>query len=527
MCPLIWCRTSFKDLSSTLEHVSACPLLSDACYWCPYCGRPERFKKREPTSFGIVHHNERDKETSNRRAVAFFKRSGHQGTGHTDPSSPSIPQASVEQSGGNTHYPGLGRNMHQNPRRVGSGGGDLYELDDAAQHATPAFNSRELSDDSDPATTTLQLQESAHSVRLQALPLWSITPERSVAAMDTYADKYHKSKNVIVPRDKIHVSPDQVSTTLSRAGACASSLQIPQSDAPALHSSIKKYTGPCFTEPQTSVRNKKDIDTPSPATFHTSKSSYCEERISSHAFIADLCDGILDMSEEWIRRLALSAESTQLDSQSYAWALFQLGIGALRNNFRGAAPRSFQDVFAMAHVVITSSTIVREDDDERSCEFILEGACQWKTLISDTTERGFFVKVMRWLCRPSRLTDLSPINDSTMEDDFLAAEETTLANLIRNLSSTPGDSRSHEEFDNSCQVFTNDDRQLRQPRIPQANVAMKALIEFLDGKCFYLCGTRIDESDIGGRFCTRCYCRRSCQSPNFCFTIRPATHIRH
>ena len=510
ICPLIWCRTSFKDLSSTLEHVSACPLLSDACYWCPYCGRAERFKKREPTSFGTVHQNEFDKETSYRRPVAFFKRSDHRDSGHADPSSSSIPRASTEYSGDITHYPDLGRRLHQDPKRVGFGGSDLYESNDVTQYATPASNSSPLSLNSDHATATLKLQEPAHSRRLQSLPLWSVIPDRSVTAVDTHADKYYKSNNAIVPGNTTHVPPIQVSSTLSGAGACLPSLQTPQSDAPTLYSSIEQYTGPSFDELQSSIRNAKGIDTPSPTTFHGSGSSYCEERISSHAYIADLCDGIRTMSEEWIQRLASSAEIPQLDSQLYARALFKLGIAALSNNFRGLGPSSFQDVFAMTHVVITSSSIVRENDDERSWNLILEGAYHWKNIIPDTTERDIFVRIMRRKCHPSQFTDLSAIHDSTMEDVFPPAEETAFANIIRNLSSTPGDSRIHAEVDNRGQVFTIDDRQTRQPKIPQANVAMEAFTDFLDGKYFCLCSTRVDESDAGGRFCTRCYRRRPC-----------------
>ena len=194
------------------------------------------------------------------------------------------------------------------------------------------------------------------------------------------------------------------------------------------------------------------------------------------------------MSEEWIRRLALNAKFLQLDSPIYARALFTSGIAALSNNFRGAGPSSFRDVFAMTHVVITSSSLVREDYDERSWNLILEAVYQWKDLISDTTEREIFVRIMRRHCHPSQFTDLSAIHDSTMADSFPSAEETTLASHIRNLSSTSGDSRIHEEVGKSYQVFNIDDRQSRQPRIPQANVAMEAFTDFLDGKYICLCG---------------------------------------
>ena len=438
----------------------------------------------------MVPQNESDKETPYRRAAAFFKRSGHRDNGHGDHSSSSSARASIERVGDKSHYPDLCRKLHQDPRRVGFGSINLYELDDKTQCTTPASDSSRLSIKIDPATATLQLPEPTHSARLQSLPLWSIISERSVAAVDTHTDKYYKSNNPIVPGNKTHVSPIQVSTSQSGIGACVSSLQTPQSDAPTLHSSTKNYTGPSFDESQSSIGNTKGIDAPSPTIFDGSESSYYEETISSHAYIADLCDGIRAMSEEWIRRLALNAKIPQLDAQFYARALFTSGIAALSNNFRGAGPSSFRDVLAMTHVVLTSSSIVREDCDERSWNLILEAAYQWKNLISDTTEREIFVRIMRRQCHPSQITDLSSIHDSTVRDGFSPAEEATLASLIRNLSSTPGDSRLHEDLGNNNQNFKIDDRQSRQPRIPQANVAMEAFTDFLDGKCKCLCGAR-------------------------------------
>lgn len=42
-CPMIWCRSAFKDADATVSHVFGCPRLSNGWYWCPYCKRPERF----------------------------------------------------------------------------------------------------------------------------------------------------------------------------------------------------------------------------------------------------------------------------------------------------------------------------------------------------------------------------------------------------------------------------------------------------------------------------------------------------
>lgn len=44
-CPLLWCRTVFKDQESMLQHVWNCQHLSKGLYWCFHCQKPERVGK--------------------------------------------------------------------------------------------------------------------------------------------------------------------------------------------------------------------------------------------------------------------------------------------------------------------------------------------------------------------------------------------------------------------------------------------------------------------------------------------------
>ncbi|KAH8654476.1 hypothetical protein BGZ60DRAFT_532845 [Tricladium varicosporioides] len=41
-CPLLWCRTVFKDQEAMLQHVWECEALSKGLYWCFHCQKPER-----------------------------------------------------------------------------------------------------------------------------------------------------------------------------------------------------------------------------------------------------------------------------------------------------------------------------------------------------------------------------------------------------------------------------------------------------------------------------------------------------
>ena len=42
-CPILLCRQGFTDFNLLLRHISTCPKLSSAIYWCHHCHRPERF----------------------------------------------------------------------------------------------------------------------------------------------------------------------------------------------------------------------------------------------------------------------------------------------------------------------------------------------------------------------------------------------------------------------------------------------------------------------------------------------------
>ena len=81
-CPLLWCRHRFENLASCLQHVSVCPWLSNAYYWCPQCRRVERFTPNEPVS-RLPHLTTVDRKNSKlRRAINFFKHFGRKASSH-------------------------------------------------------------------------------------------------------------------------------------------------------------------------------------------------------------------------------------------------------------------------------------------------------------------------------------------------------------------------------------------------------------------------------------------------------------
>lgn len=76
MCPMLWCRETFNDFASTLQHISECPWLSNAWYWCPYCRRPENFMAYDEPCAESMQYKLQRKDSKLRRAVTFFKHLG-------------------------------------------------------------------------------------------------------------------------------------------------------------------------------------------------------------------------------------------------------------------------------------------------------------------------------------------------------------------------------------------------------------------------------------------------------------------
>ena len=76
MCPLLWCRSNFENLASTLQHVAKCPCLLDGWYWCPHCCRPEQFIDAERSCGQIRQCTPQRKSSKLKRAVKFFKHLG-------------------------------------------------------------------------------------------------------------------------------------------------------------------------------------------------------------------------------------------------------------------------------------------------------------------------------------------------------------------------------------------------------------------------------------------------------------------
>lgn len=240
--------------------------------------------------------------------------------------------------------------------------------------------------------------------------------------------------------------------------------------------------------------------------YDASETPHHEESPTSHAYITDLCNVLRTFGEEWIRRLASCTNVPQVLPEQYFCSLLKLGIRSLRNHFRGASPRSFQDIFALIHVAMASSYIVCEDDHDYPGNAFLEEAYQWQNLLSDEIEKGAFSKVMSQLCHSQELAASSSFKEVTVDNSFLPAEQAMLVRLIDHLSSNRVDMGIKENSDVDRENSAVENEQSRSPRLLQSNAIIKGCMGFLDGKAYVYVILGLNSLVTIGRFrpCRHC-----------------------
>ena len=288
--------------------------------------------------------------------------------------------------------------------------------------------------------------------------------------------------------------------TFGSNGVRVHSPGLSRANNPNLRPSIPAYTRRSTDERHLAVGRTQDIG------YNGSESRRIERIPQSRECIADLCDVLRAFGEEWIRRLALGTSVPQTLPEHYFCSLLGLGIRALRKHFRGAAPSSLQDMFALTHVAMASSYIVREVDEDYLWNLFGEEACQWQDLLSNVIEKGAFTKAINPLCLPQTSPISSPFKEVSIDNSSLPAEQAMLVRLIDRLSGNRDHVVIEENGDHDRQHSTAENEQSSSPRSLQSNALIKECTGFLDGNVFLYMILNLIDLLTNGRFWPRCHC---------------------
>lgn len=467
-------------------------------------------KFKSPTK---ARQEEPESEKLFSQAVAFFKTFGCKANGCLRSSSLPSPDAPIGYPCANIYGPDrrfeLGDTSGDMSRPVQLDSNKVHNMDNKAQWITPGASISLHCKEYTETTTNLHPRESDPRSNTPQ----SINSNGSITAVSVQCGNSSSLNDVIGSKNTTvisHVSLIQGSYVLPRNDNRTPPLDKSQVNTSILRPFIPTYARSSFDGHQIPVRRTHDTSVPASIAYIAADSSHNEGhnegKSNSHAHITNLRAVVRAMSEEWIRRLALSTNTPQLYAEQYACALFELGVRALRNYFRGAIPSSFHDVFALLHVAVASSYIIHKNDHTHSWNAYLEEACQWQHLLSDVMERGTFVKVIRRLCHPQGSTASSSSKDLAIDDVLLPAEHATLVRLFGHLSSACVDVTIQEEGDRSRQQPTTDNGQIRLPGTLQSTVIVQECTDFLDSRFFCHVVLVLTNLMSLGRFRSRGHC---------------------
>lgn len=420
MCPLLWCRKTFDDLASTLQHVSECPWLSNAWYWCPYCCRPESFMASEEPCAETMQYKLQRKDSKLRRAVTFFKHLGMKSCSRHKSSRSSSTSESfdtwlakrkqlemedtfeIEDTSHDTSSlieladSKLGTHSHRPSSEKQSK--TVYEmegttLDNPWDHNDPPHYSQEA----DTAIEPCELDVGTHMARHS-----DDTAGNSHGSLTCVGAQFEVAQLNTKPWEKMLVSP--VSTVQSPFIYQSTGIDTSCHTECGLVSPTYSNSS---TAPSPEVHNPDLRQTKvSPALNGSLLSSEDDVRLkhgvtsSAQSQVKELREMVRVLNEEWIRRCQSAPELVLRASALSPRSLFVTGVRTLQHVFRGILPRTFEAVYALAHITCASAYIIHGDDTSHCWNDFFQDILKWQHLMLNDSDARVFIRLVNLLWWP-------------------------------------------------------------------------------------------------------------------------------
>ena len=411
MCPMLWCRENFDDLASTLQHVSECPWLSNAWYWCPYCRRPENFMAYEEPCAGIMQYKLQRKDSKLRRAVTFFKHLGlkscsrHKSSGssstsecfdtwlakrkrcemedtsHDITSPKELADTKMATDGHRLIPEQKSKTVYEMEGTTPYNPWDLDELPHYSQEATTAVEPCELdvgdlvmARQSNGPTRNSHGSLTGIGAQFEVTQLSAEPWEEMVSPVSTIG-----SPLICQSNGSCHTECGLISPTYSNFNT-APSLEINESDrrqfkiSPTLNGSL--------------------LSSGSLGGLSQSVTS------STQSQVEELRETVRILNEEWIQRCQLTPNLIPPASALCSRSLFVTGIWTLQNVFRGILPQTFEAVYALAHITCASVYIMHGDDTSHCWTELFQDMLKWQYLMPNGSDAEIFIQLLNLLWWP-------------------------------------------------------------------------------------------------------------------------------
>ena len=418
-CPLLWCRESLDNLAATLQHVSECPWLSNAWYWCPYCCRPESFMAhQEPYApyADTVQHNVQRKGSKLKRAVTFFKHLGlksccrHKSPGSssasdTEPFDTWLAKRRRSEMEDTSHEISTcaelagsscdARDRVSNPRKETK---NIHEME-----GTMAQTSRDLEYPSPHNQANIASQRCELDVGPPVMASHSSAEVASAANPFTAIGAQFEGD----PHDVEQTAEMLVSPALIMGAPFNHRSAEPSTSTYAgIGSASPTNNGPdTVSLPEVVNRHLSDDNVApplrgSPLPFENDGKLRDDATISAQSCMEGLRETVRVVNEEWLRRCQ-SAPTLLLRASAYSLqSLLDAGAQTLQLIFGGVLPSTFDAVFALAHIACAAAYIMHVDDSSHCWNEFFQQILILQNLIQNRSDARLFVQFINLLCWP-------------------------------------------------------------------------------------------------------------------------------
>ena len=415
-CPLLWCRESLDNLAATLQHVSECPWLSNAWYWCPYCCRPESFMASQEPYADTLQHNVQRKGSKLKRAVTFFKHLGLKSCSrHKDPGSSST----IDTESFDTWLAKRRRSEMEDTSHQISTCAELAasSCDTHDRLSNPTIETKDIHEMEGTMTQTSHNLEYS-SPHTQA----NITSQPCELGVEPPFMMLHSRVEVTaaanpftaigaqfegVPHDveqsaEMLISPASIiGGLLNRRGA-----EPNTSSCAGIGSASPANNGPdTVSLPEVVNRHLCDDNVAPPLRGSPLPSGNDGDlrdgaRLSAQSQVEGLRETVRVLNEEWLRRCQ-SAPDLLLRASAYSLqSLLDTGAQTLQLIFRSVLPNTFDAVFALAHTACAAAYIMHVDDGSHCWNEFFQHILGLQNLIQNRSDARLFVQLVKLLWWP-------------------------------------------------------------------------------------------------------------------------------
>ena len=401
MCPMLWCRSRFKDRESTAKHLSRCDQRQDAWYWCPQCSRPECFMDRRQAAVRSRSHVTGKKTWIRRRAVRFLKNLGRTSrTKDAKVGQAQDPETVIQGFSGNIGY--------SEYQKFGLIGSSVIQATPPAELAIPERCIYEMA-----RHTQLFSEMSTGSSCIMNLELPGssfATPELDTSGLDIQTA--HGCSELGVSSEKF----PNVSTTSHRSSMKTLSSErsdlshlratpmssfeeklFPDSDPQSLTPLITSFG--CKENEEKLACVPRDVSNSEMSSFLDLEEDMDDQgdHLSTLEHVEWLREFFTVVESDWQQKLSSMSDLLPTYSELSGRSMFELGITSLKQFYEGMPAYTFDQIFALMHVACAYAYILHGSDKSYCWDKLYRDMLPWQCLIFERSGQLMLIRVVERL----------------------------------------------------------------------------------------------------------------------------------